>query len=224
VFGGGAEDALPARGQLGSSLSELQKSGGLLLATDFRVERIDREGDTLVVTGRSAGGEEWLLERIDEIICATGQRPDYTIASELRIKLDPWLESSEALGPLIDPNLHSCGTVRPHGYKELAHPEPNFYTAGVKSYGRAPTFLMATGYEQVRSIAAALAGDFASADEVQLDLPQTGVCSVNLTEPKGATACCGSGPEPAQPAAESCCAVTPRAAIPKGEPAAACCS
>jgi hypothetical protein len=28
----------------------------------------------------------------------------------------------------------------------------------MKSYGRAPTFLMATGYEQVRSIAAALAG------------------------------------------------------------------
>lgn len=223
VFGGGAEDALPARGQLGTSLSELQKSGGLLLATDFRVEKIDREGDTLVVTGRSSDGAKRRLDGIDEIICATGQRPDYTIARELRIKLDPWLESSEALGPLIDPNLHSCGTVRPHGHKELSHPEPNFYTAGVKSYGRAPTFLMATGYEQVRSIAAALAGDFASADEVQLDLPQTGVCSVNLAEPKGAGACCGTTPEPAPSVAASCCAAEPQAMVSEAAPAAACC-
>lgn len=47
----------------------------------------------------------------------------------------------------------------------------------MKSYGRAPTFLLATGYEQVRSIAAALAGDAAAAADVQLDLPETGVCS-----------------------------------------------
>ena len=59
---------------------------------------------------------------IDQIVCATGQRPDLTMVGELRLKLDPWLESTEALGPLIDPNVHSCGTVRPHGHRELAHP------------------------------------------------------------------------------------------------------
>jgi thioredoxin reductase len=210
VFGGGAADALPARGQLGSSLAQLQQSGALLLATDFRLERIEREGGSMSVIGRSESGEERQLHGIHEIICATGQRPDYTLASELRLKLDPWLESSEALGPLIDPNVHSCGTVRPHGHRELAHPEPGFYTVGVKSYGRAPTFLMATGYEQVRSVSAALAGDFAAADEVQLDLPQTGVCSVNLSQPAGSGACCGTAAAPAAPsaavvAASACC-------------------
>ena len=50
----------------------------------------------------------------------------------------------------------------------------------MKSYGRAPTFLLATGYEQVRSIAAALAGDWTAARDVQLDLPETGVCSTTL--------------------------------------------
>src|SRR5699024_8039319 len=59
-------------------------------------------------------------------------------------------------------------------------PETGFYIVGMKSYGRAPTFLMATGYEQVRSIAAALAGDRAAADDVHLDLPETGVCSTDL--------------------------------------------
>jgi hypothetical protein len=72
--------------------------------------------------------------------------------------------------------VHSCGTVYPHGVAELAHPEPNLYLAGMKSYGRAPTFLAMTGYEQVRSIAAALAGDHESAHRVELTLPDTGVC------------------------------------------------
>jgi hypothetical protein len=86
------------------------------------------------------------------------------------------------LAPLIDPDFHSCGTVPPHGYRELTHPDDGFFLAGMKSYGRAPTFLLATGYEQVRSIAAALAGDTTAADDVQLHLPSTGVCSTDLGE------------------------------------------
>ncbi|MEU5864313.1 hypothetical protein ABZ815_24285 [Nonomuraea sp. NPDC047529] len=65
---------------------------------------------------------------------------------------------------------------------ELAHPEPGYYAIGVKSYGRAPTFLLATGYEQARSVVAALAGDWEAARDVQLDLPETGVCSSGLAE------------------------------------------
>jgi len=169
----------------------LQEFGRLELAADFRLEKIESQGPSLTVTGQTSGGAPRTLQGIDEIICATGQRPDYAPVRELRLKLDPWLESTEALGPLIDPNVHSCGTVRPHGHRVLAHPEPSFYTAGVKSYGRAPSFLLATGCEQVRSIAAALAGDFAAADEVQLDLPETGVCSVSLAASVSDSACCG---------------------------------
>lgn len=215
VFGGGTADALPARGQLGSSLRELQDSGRLTLIRDFRVIAVENDGSTLTVIGLNSVGGEIRVSNVDEIIGATGQRPDYSIATELRLKLDPWLESTEALGPLIDPNIHSCGTVRPHGHRELSHPEPGFYTVGVKSYGRAPTFLMATGYEQVRSIAAALAGNFVSADEVQLDLPETGVCSTNFGNADGADqgigsggACCGT-PTPALPASSCCTASKP---------------
>ncbi len=173
VFGGGSADALPGRGQLGSSLRMLQERGGLELVTNFAITRVENIGDTLTVVG-----DNGQIMGVHEIIAATGQRPDYSIASELRLKLDPWLESSEALGPLIDPNLHSCGTVRPHGHRELSHPETGFYVAGVKSYGRAPTFLMATGYEQARSIVASLAGDVDAAENVNLVLPETGVCNV----------------------------------------------
>jgi hypothetical protein len=92
--------------------------------------------------------------------------------------------------------LHSCGTVPPHGYKELSHPEPDYFAVGIKSYGRAPTFLMATGYEQVRSVAAHLAGDRAAADDVRLVLPETGVCSASLAvDAKAADGYCGGAVE-----------------------------
>ena len=198
VFGGGVKDALPARGELGTALREKERMGGLQLVTDFVVERVERVRETLTVSG---GGRR--IEGIDEIICATGQRPDLTMTAGLRLGLYPGLDSVAALGPLIDPAVHSCGTVRPHGHRELSHPEPGFYTAGVKSYGRAPTFLLATGYEQVRSITAALAGDLVAADAVELELPETGVCGF---APKG----------------EACCEVKPVGGC-CGQPAGACC-
>jgi N-acetylglutamate synthase-like GNAT family acetyltransferase len=206
VFGGGEADALPARGRLGSALKALRDSGGLLFENGLRITAVRRERDGLAVQGVGPDGRPRVLRGFDQIVCATGQRPDLALATELRLKLDPWLESTEALGPLIDPNLHSCGTVRPHGHRELSHPEPGFYTLGVKSYGRAPTFLMATGFEQARSVAAAIAGDLQAADRVELDLPQTGVCSsdfaVTVDEAGG---CC--------PASASQAAVTAQAVV-----------
>lgn len=192
VFGGGEADALPARGQLGAALKALRDSNRLEFVSGLRINAVRRAGESLIVEGTGPHQRPMQLDGIDQIVCATGQRPDLGVTSELRLKLDPWLESSEALGPLIDPNVHSCGTVRPHGHRELAHPEQGFYTLGVKSYGRAPTFLMATGYEQARSVVAALAGDIEAADRVELDLPETGVCGVAEAGTHGeAAACCG---------------------------------
>jgi len=233
VFGGGDADALPARGALGSSLLNLRDSGGLTFHSGLRITRIDRQGDALDVVGVDADGHEQRLQGIDQIICATGQRLDLSITSELRVKLDPWLESNEALGPLIDPNLHSCGTVRPHGHRELAHPEPGLYTVGVKSYGRAPTFLMATGFEQVRSVVAALAGDLEAADRVELDLPETGVCSVggSATESLAGVACCGPATaevsatmaKPTAACGTASCGTAVPASKPEASQAAGCC-
>jgi N-acetylglutamate synthase-like GNAT family acetyltransferase/NADPH-dependent 2,4-dienoyl-CoA reductase/sulfur reductase-like enzyme len=175
VFGGDERDGLPARGRLGSALQALHETGRLEYFGGLRIAALREEQGRLTVEG-----QDRILSGFDELIVATGQRPELELTRELRLRLDPWLESTEALGPLIDPNLHSCGTVRPHGHRELSHPEPGFYTLGVKSYGRAPTFLMATGFEQARSVAAALAGDLAAADRVELQLPETGVCSAGV--------------------------------------------
>ncbi len=207
VFGGGDADGLPERGRLGERLRALVDSGGLELVTDLRITALERRRDELVVRGRRPDGEIE-LRGIDQVVAATGQRPDLGLTRELRVEVDPALESVRALAPLIDPNEHSCGTVRPHGEAELRQPEPGFYVVGSKSYGRAPTFLLATGYEQARSVVAHLAGDLAAARRVELDLPETGVCSVSLPSGGG---CCG--PAEPEPPAASCCAA-PAAAAP----------
>ncbi len=138
----------------------------------------------------------WPPYRGGRLIVATGFRPDLSLLREVRTALDPALECPSALAPLIDPNVHSCGTVRPHGARELAQPEPGLYFAGMKSYGRAPTFLMLTGYEQVRSIVADIVGDREAAERVELVLPETGVCSRPVTGSAESEVCCG-GPSPA---------------------------
>ena len=140
---------------------------------------------------------------MDELIVATGFRPDLGFLNELRLRLDPAIEAPVALAPLIDPNEHSCGTVRPHGARELAQDEPGLYLAGMKSYGRAPTFLMITGYEQVRSIAADLAGDREAAERVELERPETGVCTRGGVEGGAAAAGCCGGPAPL--GTDACC-------------------
>src|SRR5262249_39381689 len=141
----------------------------------------------------------------DQIIGATGFRPDLSFLGEIRLVNDPILEAPALLAPLIDPNLHSCGTVRPHGVDELTHPEPGYFTVGMKSYGRAPTFLMAPGYEQVGSVVAALAGDWTAARAVELELPQTGVCSATLGA-RGIAERLGLTPTPVSAGpASSCC-------------------
>lgn len=217
IYGGGDADQLPARGELGAEVRELTESGRAPLVTGFATVaiRAAQEG-RLIVEGETKDGLRQ-IGPVDRIIAATGQRPDLTLTRELRLDLDPWLEGVKALGPLIDPNEHSCGDVPPHGHRELSHPEPGFYTVGIKSYGRAPTFLLLTGYEQVRSVAAALAGDIASADAVQLVLPETGVCTVPVSISGIGTAsrgCCGG---PAEAEVDACCVADAEAkAVGKG--------
>jgi thioredoxin reductase len=190
AYGGEAADALPARGAIGSRLRAHVDNDTIALLSGFGIRSLAAGPDGVEVSD----GVQSVV--VDRIVSATGFRPDHSIVSELRLDLDPILGSTRRLAPVIDPNEHSCGTVPPHGVDELTHPEPGFYAIGVKSYGRAPTFLLATGYEQARSVVAALAGDWAAARDVQLDLPETGVCNSNPVAGEDTIAadggCCGA--------------------------------
>ncbi|KRE50002.1 hypothetical protein ASG85_21350 [Paenibacillus sp. Soil724D2] len=177
VYGGRDQDQLAARGELGTRIQKLVKSGKVKVMTPFHIHELKKDGEKIQVIG-SLNSELAHIDAIDEIVSNTGSRPDFSFLREVRVIADPGLESVLELAPLIDPNVHSCGTVRPHGENELRQPEKDFYIVGSKSYGRAPTFLMATGYEQVRSVVAALVGDREAAERVELELPETGVCSI----------------------------------------------
>ncbi len=186
LLGGSRQDQLEERGRLGANVRALLADGRITLVTDFRVNRIvSGPHGVVVISGERAIGP------VDEIVAATGFRPDWSILSEVRLDVDPAVQSTRALAPLIDPNIHSCGTVRPHGAEELQQPEKNLFVIGMKSYGRAPTFLMLTGYEQARSVVSAIAGDWESARRVELVLPETGVCSTDVADGGG---CCASEP------------------------------
>jgi thioredoxin reductase len=187
-YGGGGDDQLPARGALGATVRRMVHEGTVGLIGAFQVRAIETTDGTV----RAIDGDRAI--DADEVIAATGFRPDLSLLGELRLDLDDRVEAAAALAPLIDPNLHSCGSVPPHGVDELSHPDRGVYMVGMKSYGRAPTFLLRTGYEQVRSVVAALAGDWDAARRVELVLPETGVCSRSAApEPAAASACCGSG-------------------------------
>ena len=184
LFGGGEKDELPARGLLGNRAKQFIESGRVKLISGFNVSGFVGTNEGIIVESETES-----LPAADEIVVAAGFRPDLDILRELRLNLDDRVESPAALATLIDPNLHSCGTVYPHGAEELKHPEKDFYIVGMKSYGRAPTFLLLTGYEQVRSVVAAIAGDWTAARQVELVLPETGVCK---TDDSGES-CCGGG-------------------------------
>ena len=214
LLGGGLNDQLPERGALGLAAKQAIDAGRLQILAPFAATSVQRSGEGVTVSG-TLGHAPITLE-VDRVVVATGFRPDLQMLAELRVGIDPATEAPPALSPLIDPNYHSCGTVPPHGVEELSHPEAGFYIVGAKSYGRAPTFLMATGYEQARSVVAEIAGDHVAARQVHLVLPETGVCSVTPAA-LGASSCCGG---PASNAT-SCC-VADETAKAEGEAGCGC--
>ena len=208
TYGGGEADQLPARGALGLRAKAAVETGHASAVTGFRAQSVERDGDRLVLIAEDGR----CLDPVDEVIVLTGFRPDLSFLSELRLGLDERLQAPTALAPLIDPNVHSCGTVYPHGVNKLSHPEQGVYLVGMKSYGRAPTFLAMTGYEQVRSITAAIAGDREAAERVELTLPETGVCGgAGLFDDPDAAQSSESG---------GCCAAPATVQIGIGAPAA----
>ncbi|RYP88071.1 flavoprotein [Nocardioides guangzhouensis] len=206
AFGGGDNDQLVERGALGKRAQQAAESSLVITLTSFRTVAVTDTADGRL---RLESLDGQVVDDVDEVVVVTGFRPDLSFLTEVRLDLDPVLQSPRQLAPLIDPNVHSCGTVYPHGATDLEQPEHNFFLAGMKSYGRAPSFLTLTGFEQTRSIVAAIAGDREAAARVELVLPETGVCGGSGDFDDGAVCGIDQSPSEAVPAVqtngEGCC-------------------
>ncbi len=188
VFGSGAGDELPERAALGSRARKVIDDGVVDLVTGFRVAEFRQEAEGLTVIAEDGR----VVRGVGRMFALTGFRPDLQMLRELRTDLDPTLEAVAGIASEIDPNIHSCGSVGATGARELVQPERGFFIVGAKSYGRAPTFLALTGFEQVRSVAAHLAGDHEAADRRELRLPDTGVCGGAGNFDDNAGSCCAA--------------------------------
>ncbi len=193
TFGGGSADELPERGALGQHAKRAVQDDLVDLVTGFRTEAVTLDGNQAILVAKDGRR----LDPADRIVVLTGFRPDLSFLSEVRLDLDMRLQAPSRIAGEVDPNVHSCGSVRATGAADLAHPEPGLFIVGAKSYGRAPTFLALTGYEQVRSVVAELAGDREAARRVELELPNTGVCGgsgVFDEEANDTGSCCAPAP------------------------------
>ena len=112
TFGGGEADQLPARGALGEQARRAVAAGHISTVTGFRTAAVTRPGRW---AGGAGGRRRATTAPVDEVVVLTGFRPDLSFLSEVRLDLDPVLQAPRALAPMIDPNVHSCGTVYPHG-------------------------------------------------------------------------------------------------------------
>src|SRR3954464_12075305 len=87
AFGGGANDKLVARGELGAAFAALVAAGRISVESEFRVSPLRTDGARLIVATGAGSCCRQIL--VDELIVATGFRPDLDFVRELRIQLDP---------------------------------------------------------------------------------------------------------------------------------------
>ena len=116
-YGGGDDDQLPARGALGASVRALVADGSVELVPGFQTRSLAAEEGGLVVED----GERRLV--VDEVIAATGFRPDLDLLRELRLDLDDRVEAPRSLRSSI-PTCTRAAPCRPTASTSSHTPTP----------------------------------------------------------------------------------------------------
>jgi thioredoxin reductase len=88
---------------------------------------------------------------VDEVIALTGYRPNLEMLRELTAEFSGVSEGVAGLYRALT-NITDCLAKIEINPKDLQTGEPNFFSVGVKSYGRNPGFLLKSGVEQLDAI------------------------------------------------------------------------
>lgn len=145
------DDPLPERAGLAAKANRLVQDNRVTLHRAATIDSVAATNGALDVSLETSEGERTLA--VDEIIVATGFRPDLTLARELQVQTCWATEGTYPLAAsMLEETGADCLKTPVFGAEMLMHPEPNYFTLGMKSYGRAPNFLLRTGHEQIETV------------------------------------------------------------------------
>jgi thioredoxin reductase len=159
------DDRLAARAELALSANAacVDPKSGVTYWPQTDVEAIGYDRERAVysveVSGEHAGTFEF-----DRLIANVGYRPDDRLYAELQVHQCYATSGPMKLAAALQGVTSAdCLDQTTHGAATLVNPEPNFYILGHKSYGRNPTFLLATGLRQIVEVFSII-GDRATLD------------------------------------------------------------
>jgi threonine dehydrogenase-like Zn-dependent dehydrogenase len=145
------DDPLPERDQLLARANALARSSTVQLLAPAGVRSLSTTGEGLEVALPVNGRLVTVV--VDRIFAATGFRPDLGLTRELQAQTCWATEGAYKLAALLLGEAGGdCLKAPTAGAETLSHPEPGFYTLGMKSYGRRSDFLIRTGLEQVQTV------------------------------------------------------------------------
>ena len=145
------DDPLTERESLVIEANHLARSTRLRFCPNTIVDAVERTNSGMQVVLNVEGTKETL--QVDRVIAATGFRPDMNLARELQVQTCWATEGAYNLSALLLGEAGGdCLKAPVAGVEVLAHPEPGFFTLGIKSYGRRSDFLIQTGRKQVQTV------------------------------------------------------------------------
>jgi len=138
-----ANDPLPERQRVVQFANALAETPPAWLTVERRAMVESVVGDVMLTGNRRVA--------CDAIAAFTGSHPDARHIGELAVETSPVTEGGARFYRTVS-NITDCLTVPRLRPEDLASGEPNFWFVGSRIYGRAPTFLLQTGYQQLETI------------------------------------------------------------------------
>lgn len=127
--------------RLEGNIQTLLKHQKVHLHSNFSINSINSTNGKIELHAES----DARLQDIDKIIVNAGAFPDYSMLSNIDLDLDHSFLCARSLAPKIDPKLHSCSSTSYVFKDTLLSPLP-YFVVGMKSFGIASNFLLASGY------------------------------------------------------------------------------
>jgi hypothetical protein len=117
-----------------------------------RVEGFEYNTATHRYRVRLTLGDSVRVEEADRVVVNAGFHPDHSLYRQLQVRISPVTHGPDGVARVVLASKRKPAEVEEFGFDALAHPEPNFFVLGQKSYGSRNGLLLGTGYAQVADV------------------------------------------------------------------------